>query len=101
MATVDKPKLESRISSEALDLLHCFSGDLDEMVYAIAEDVARKRQQSAVAHAQAIEIGADDVRSAGAIVIELLDRAVRDGNLPNDLIEQFDCARRCFERKAH
>jgi hypothetical protein len=72
-------QLESRISAEASDLLDCFSEELADAVYGLAEDYARARITDPN---QPVEISPADIRQAGEALLGYLRGAVERGELP-------------------
>jgi hypothetical protein len=88
-------KSTSKISAEAFDLLDCFVGGLDNVVYEVAEHTARHRLGKMDPN-DPIEITADDITNAGETVIRLLREQVSQKVLPDELgpiLDQVEC---CF-----
>jgi hypothetical protein len=96
MATVDdvENKSETNISSEALDLLGCFVGGLDEIVFAIA--AARARERHGNKGDSPVQVEVEDIAKAGEEVIQVIRGAIRDKALPATLASAIEQAERCF-----
>ncbi len=86
----------SSISSDGVRLLDCFVDGLDDVVYEMAEELAKKRAAGQTAPGEVARIEAEDIRSAGRIVLDHLRQLVREGKLPADLERALDDAERCF-----
>jgi hypothetical protein len=83
MATLDENS--SLLSSEAFDVLDCFVAGLDDVVYKIAERVARKR--SGAGDDEPVTIVVDDIREAAKRLFVAL-RSQPD--FPNDLVDRME-----------
>jgi len=69
--SIVEDKSASKISAEAFDLLGCFVAGLDDVVYQMAECLARTRQGKTNPN-DLVEIAREDVVSAGEHVLTLL-----------------------------
>jgi hypothetical protein len=94
MSIVDE-KSTSRISSRAFDLLGCFVNGLDDVVYHVAEHIARLRVGK-MDPAESVEVETEDVVKAGKTVIDLLRDQISHGQLGPDLTPTLDQVERCF-----
>ena len=94
MATIEHNP-QTIISSEAYDLLNCFVGGLDKLVYGIAADVARKRT-SEPGGAAPVQIEEQDVVQAGKLVIDVVKELIQKGELRGDLADIVNDAEKCF-----
>lgn len=88
MATVEK----SRISSEGLELLNSFTSGLDDLIYEIAEENAKRREPLP---GEVVCIEACDVREATEIVFRHLRGLVKTGELPREIESIIDGMERC------
>jgi hypothetical protein len=88
MATVD----QSRISGEGLELLDCFVSGLDDMIYELAEEIAKKRDPSS---SEVVQIEAEDVRNAAELVYGHLRSLVKTGKLPETIESVIGSMERC------
>ena len=97
MATVnDKNETTSVISDEAYTLIGCFYDGVDEIVYKLAEEVARKRNPAV----SPVQIEVDDVSAAGEVVMETLKRLFESGDISNDAREAIEGMGDCFENSS-
>lgn len=92
MVTIRQEKTESTISSEALGLLDCFSGGVEDFVYKLAEHAANSK---AAASSGVVEISADDVEKAADFLVE----AIRRSEIPSDLRPAINGMLSCFTDK--
>jgi len=97
--TKDIKKGESEISSDALGVLDCFVSNLDEIVYEMAEKIAKNRAISAgpPPHVVRIEIG--DVEEAAKNFFGALRDGLDRGDIPSDLKPIVDSMQKCFETR--
>lgn len=93
MATADRPNTDATISSEALSLLSCFSDGFDEVVWKIAEGIARGRTAPGVKP----EIEDGDIVAAGEKLAHVLKMSPE---LPEDIKPAVDLMLQCVHRKA-
>ena len=68
MATINKPEVETTISSRAIGLLECFTNGLDEFVYRLAARRAIQRSPSSTT----VEVTVDDLKAAAGELVEIL-----------------------------
>jgi hypothetical protein len=94
MATIEDTP-QTNISSEAYDLLDCFVGGLDKLVYGIAADIARQRS-SEPGGAAPVQIEEQDVVQAGKRVIDVFKELIQKGKLRGDLADIVSDAEKCF-----
>ena len=74
MPTLMSSTPQSSMSGEAMDVMDCFVAGLDDVVYELAEQIARKRAPSA----ESVLIEVDDVQEAARLVLQgLRDNAVK------------------------
>jgi hypothetical protein len=81
----------STLTSEAYDIISCFYDGVEDVVYRLAETVARAR--TGVAPGRPVKIEAEDVRIAGYRVVdspeEMLE-AIKD--IPEEALQEIgDC----------
>ena len=95
MSTATSPVSRSYISREASDVLDCFTAGLDDVVYEIAERIARQRNPSVASP----EIDVDDVKKAAEIVLQGVRAAAAQGQLPGDFGTVLNEMRECFQAK--
>lgn len=100
MAAVDESKATSSISDEAYNLLGCFMDGVDNLVYEMAERLARERNPEIVASGQPIPIEVEDVREAGKLVLSALRGLVKASHLPHAMSADIDQMESCFESSA-
>lgn len=93
------PQVRSTASTEALELLNCFSDGIEDLVYQTAEVVARKRACGSLPSGKPVEIELQDVRQAGELVIAAIKKIVAAGSLPPDVGESVDEMHRCLNCK--
>jgi hypothetical protein len=102
MATIeDKP--ETNISSEAYDLLDCFVGGLDKVVYEMAAEIARARSPKGTV-AGPVQIEEEDVHQAGEHLLNALRELVTKGAVQPELAAIISNVEQCFtwrRQKAH
>jgi hypothetical protein len=98
MATADRGT-ESRISSEALDLLNCYVSGLDKIVYEIAEEFAKQRMGDAVAAGKPIRIDASDVKQAADLLISSIRKMAEGGNVPQEIVPAIEGMHQCLQEK--
>jgi hypothetical protein len=96
----DMENVTSTASSEALELLGCFYNGIDDLVYQIAEDVARAREGASRAADRPVQIEVADVKQAGDKVLAALRDMVKMGTLPADAGPALDAMKTCFETNA-
>jgi len=96
MPTADK----SVVSADGFKLLSCFYDGLDEAVYTLAEEVARKRQPERIASQDPIEIEEQDVREAGCKIVKLLRELLREEQISLGMREAVEGMANCFERSS-
>lgn len=96
MATVDDRTSESAISSKAYSLLDCFVDGLDEVVYEMAEEIAKNRVGRTGELTVPVRIEADDVKQAGGQIIEYLRQLVATGKAPRELATVLDGMAECL-----
>jgi hypothetical protein len=91
MATANHSK-NSEMTSEAYDLLDCFVQGLDDVIYEIAETIAREKVQTS--STGTVEIRRDDVKEAALALF----RAIREeagkslpAHVARHLEEMHDC----------
>jgi histone H3/H4 len=89
-------ELESRISREALDLLHCFSEELSEAVLATAEAFARERRGQST---HAIEIDRSDVQKAAEALFACVEQAISAGAVSPSVAGALHAMKACFDQK--
>ncbi len=80
------------ISDNALDLLYSFYKGVDKVVYAIAEEHARKRQPGS----GVVEIEPADVQSAAQAVFQALESLTGSDEFKSMLREEL---KHCFDEK--
>ncbi len=68
---------QSSISGEAMDVMDCFVAGLDDVVYELAEQIARKRDPAV----ESILIEVPDVQEAARLVFQGLREASERGQL--------------------
>jgi hypothetical protein len=90
MATANHDRTDSFISSEAIELLDCFSNGIDEFILQLAEHVANERTGTARS-----EITAQDILKAGELLVAML----RHANIPDDVKPAIDSMLQCFTNK--
>lgn len=100
MATADKQDTKSQITGEAYELINCFYEGIDEVVYKIAKELARERCSAEVSADELIQIDIEDVRSAGQKVINMLRKAIAEGDLPQGMEAEVNAMDSCFSTKA-
>ena len=98
MDTIDKNANESVISSEAYSLLDCFVEGLDDVVYEIAEEIARERT-GIQAPRRPVRIEAEDVKQAAARVVSFLQELVKSGRAPAGLGDVLERLTLCLGSK--
>lgn len=87
---------KSVMTSEAYDLLDCFVAGLDDVIYEIAEGIAREKGR--VSSDGTVEIQKDDIRDAA----ELALNAIRDQAgkaIPKGAAEQIERMHGCVLEK--
>lgn len=91
MATVEQGD-KSVISSEAFDVLDCFASGLDDVVYHVAEQIAR--QHSACQQGGTVVIEKSHVREAVTLIFDLLKQSnIVPPEAKHDLQEMETCFR--------
>ena len=97
MATIDdKNKTGSVLSDDAYELIECFYDGVDDLVYQLAEEMARKRNPSA----SPVQIEVEDVRAAGEAVVESLKRLFESGEIPDHVKEAIHGMGDCFDDRS-
>jgi hypothetical protein len=96
--SVAEKKSSNKISDEAFDLLSCFVAGLDDVVCQAAEQIARRRLGKSDP-AEPIEIGAEDIVSAGEAVIQLLRGLITQGGVSPELGPILDRVEQCFSTR--
>lgn len=96
MATIDRD--DSVISSEAMSLLDCFVSGLDEVVYEIAEELAKERMGNAAEDA-VIQIEPEDVKKAAHVVMEAIREQLNREDLPKTAKQAVEGMYDCLKRK--
>lgn len=101
MATLhDDEKFTSSLSEEAYDLISCFYNGIDEVVYSVAEQVAKERLRNSggqVDLEQPILIEIEDVREAGKRVIAAVQHLVELNKMPAEMMDALGGMKDCFE----
>ena len=92
MATVSP----STISEDAYELIGCFYDGVDEIVYAVAERMARERDPNAIP----VQIEVVDVKNAGRAVIDALRPLTATGELPKEAEEAIASMQNRFSNKS-
>lgn len=90
MATVDHQQTESSFTSDAVELLGCFSYGFDDVISRIAEHEAARRS----GHIGA-EVTVDDVMSAVNVFIT----SMKSSDLPAQMKPEIDAMLSCLSRK--
>ena len=98
MATVDD-SVASTISDHALRMLKCFMSGLDDVVYEIAEQRARRRLGGDHV-AIPIAVEAEDVQKAAQFLAERIKKLVKEGELPPGTDARIDQMVQCCQRQA-
>lgn len=80
----------SSLSNEAYDLITSFYDGVDEIVYEIAESLAKRRNDSSDAGESAVQIEVEDVREAGRLVAEALRTAIHSKDLDSRIVERIE-----------
>jgi hypothetical protein len=75
----------STLTSEAYDIISCFYDGVEDVVYRLAETVARAR--TGVAPGRPVKIEAEDVRIAGYRVVCALLKFVDREDIPEEMLE--------------
>lgn len=96
----EKTEVTSTLSSDAYELISCFYHGVDELVYEIAEEMARQRNPQAAASGGPIQIEVEDVTKAGRQVIQALKGLIGARKLPSELEEAFGNMQQCFDNHA-
>lgn len=98
MATVpNSTEFSSAVSSDALELLDCFHSGLEDIVYEIAEDLAKKRKGTP--EKAPIQIEATDVVTAGNMVLDAIKHLAESGQISNEVVSAVEEMRqRCKSR---
>lgn len=96
--SVVEEKSTSKISAEAFDLLGCFVAGLDNVVYQMAEHIARHRLEK-MNPADPVEINADDVTEAGETVIQFLREQLKRNAASPELGPILDQVENCFSSR--
>lgn len=96
--SVVEERSASKISAEAFDLLDCFVAGLDDVVYQMAEHIARHRLGK-MNPAEAVEINADDVTAAGEQLIQLLREQLKQNMASSEWAPILDQVENCFRSR--
>lgn len=75
MATVNSPKTEARLTRQAIDLMNCLAHGVEDVVYEKAKGLAAERTTG-----DSLQIDADDVREAAALIIEGLSKQLPENH---------------------
>ena len=93
MATANDSK-NSEMTGDAYDLLDCFVSGLDQVVYEIAEALAKQSGQ--VDASGTIEIRHKDVEQAASLVF----KAIRENpSIPQDALDDISEMHQCVQEK--
>lgn len=95
MATTSQTSCSS-LSGEAYDLIDCFYNGVDRIVYEVAESFARKR--TGIGSRDPVVIEAEDVRAAGAQVIEALS-SLGTIHIPDEIQDELKRMDDCMNSK--
>ncbi len=98
MVIVDEEKnAASSISNNAYELLDCFAGGVDNLVYDISEKLARERNPAVVASGKPVPIEVEDIQTAGRMVVRALKNLVASGDIPAEVESEIDEMKNCLE----
>lgn len=102
MATAQKSgaQAETTLTTEAYELLDCFTMELAEIVFEIAAAEARK--ESAVGHAEPrrpVDVSIDHIRMAAEAVIAVLSKSAAAGDLPEHMAAEIGLISQCIDAK--
>ncbi len=98
MATANHVDDNITVSGDAVDLLGCFSAEMDSVVLNIAKSIARDRK-GAMPEGAPIEVEACDVKTAADAVLSYLKVQIAEGKLPSIMKEDVDGFEECFKAK--
>ncbi len=97
MVVIDDDKnATSTISNEAYEILGCFAGGIDNLVYDLAEKIARERNPNL----KLVPIETEDIKTAAGKVIRSLKQLAASGGLPAGMEQEIDDMNRCLEENA-
>ena len=91
MATAEDSQIEITFSSQALDLLDCFSCGFDDFLSRIAEHIAFQRGEQG----KTVEITEEDIVKAANIFAE----KIKASDLEADVKHEVDSMLECLSRK--
>jgi hypothetical protein len=86
---------ESRISSKALELLDCFKSGFDDVIYATAELIAKRRGGSPV------RIESGDVEKAAEMFFRPLKETLVREQIGAEQLQQIESMLQCLKDKCH
>ena len=95
MSTATMPETQSSMSSDALDVMDGFVAELDDVVYEIAERIARQRNPSA----KAVQIEVEDIQQAARLMFQGVHDAMTRGQLSSDFEPILRGMQKCFQAK--
>jgi hypothetical protein len=84
----------TRISNRALNLLDCFTSGVDDIIFRVAEEIARRRQPEG-----RLSIDIEDIEKAGDIVLGRLKESVDAGGLPKHLGQAIEDMHHCLRER--
>ena len=94
MVVIDDDKnATSTISNEAYELLGFFTGGIDNLVYDLAEKIARKRNPNL----KLVPIETEDIKTAARMVIQSFKQLDASGELPEGMEQEIDDMNQCLE----
>jgi hypothetical protein len=94
MATTTKgfDTITSTASEEAMNKLSCFHSGIEDLVYNLAEDKAKRRNPP---RSGPIQIEAEDVTWAAGRVFEAIERMAGHGDVPAEFADAVHSMREC------
>jgi histone H3/H4 len=98
MATADQGT-QSRISSDALDLLNCYISGLDKVVYEMAEALAKQRMGETLATGKPIRIDANDVKQAADLLMNAIRHMAQSDGAHQELVPAIEGMHQCLQAK--
>lgn len=97
MSVIEQKKSDTVIANDAYDLLSCFANEFDDILYEVAEQIARQRGN--VTHDGLVQIDFADVKQATGIVLQALRKEASMPDAPEYLASIVDDASSCVESK--
>lgn len=98
MEVTKERKPQSSLSSEAFEMLDCFVAGLDDVVFSLAEQIARERHPG-IAHDAPVAVEVEDVKQAARTVIQGVRNAIKGGKLPASFESVVQEMQDCFEER--